>query len=365
MGDGPGILFVQRRAHKAGAQGSLGRVLTHPAMRALNPWLLTSADGWLVSHCREHGIPVLIEPFPSSRSLPARLMGNRLFAGRVAAKLHERGFSPRIVHANDHLEGLLALRLASALHARTAMFLRSPFMTERDYFKYRCREFDFLSAVGEELLDRARSWDPEKTIALTHNGLYVDEFAPPAEKVPRFPRRILVVGASLDWKGWADLTDALHLLALRGRSVVDQVDFTGDEPDPALNDLRLDRLGGAIRFHFLGRREDFRRLITEYGLVVNPTRGESFGMAAVEVLAAGIPLLTSRTGIIEQVLEAEHMLFRPHDPEDLANALDRLERDWPRLDPGVAQSQQNLRLKFDINRTVERLLNAYSQLLGR
>jgi len=58
-----------------------------------------------------------------------------------------------------------------------------------------------------------------------------------------------------------------------------------------------------------------------YDLVINPSRMESFGTAAIEVLAAGVPLLSSRTGVIEQVQESAEMLFPPHRPEALASAL--------------------------------------------
>ncbi len=56
-------------------------------------------------------------------------------------------------------------------------------------------------------------------------------------------------------------------------------------------------------------------LTREYELVINASRGETFGMAAIEVIAAGISLLSSRTGVIEKVIENEGLLFEPHiDP---------------------------------------------------
>jgi glycosyltransferase involved in cell wall biosynthesis len=103
-------------------------------------------------------------------------------------------------------------------------------------------------------------------------------------------------------------------------------------------------------------------LIRDYDLAINPTWRESFGMAAIEVLAAGVPLLSTRTGIIEQVLETPEFLVRPRQAEELAGALARLRQHWGKLETGLARAQQNIRSKFLIDRTVEKLTAEYERL---
>jgi glycosyltransferase involved in cell wall biosynthesis len=100
-----------------------------------------------------------------------------------------------------------------------------------------------------------------------------------------------------------------------------------------------------------------------YDLVINPSRMETFGMAAIEVLAAGVPLLSSRTGVMEQVQDAEEMLFAPARPDQLAFALKHLLQEWPRIDLGVVGCQENIRRRFLIDKTVDRLTAAYDRLL--
>ena len=353
------VLFVQKRAHRAGAQTCLARLLRHRAMRN-RAVLLCSQSGWLTDECAE--IPAVIEPFPSSRSLAGRLFQNSNFARRVKDKLARLGLKPAIVHANDHLEGLLGLKLAERLDAHSAIFLRSPGMTRDDYFKYRCNEFDLIAAVGDELRDRAKGWDQAREIQLIHDGICESEFAPPKPKAAAFPKKILVIGSPLDWKGWADVTEALALLERDNALPETEFDFTGAAPDPAKNDLKLEQLQKA-RCRFLGRVEKFRELILGYDLVINPSRMESFGMAAVEVVALGVPLLSSRTGIIEQVIEQPEFLFSPKQPAELACALRNLIQNWPRLDFDAERCQRRIREKFIIGRAVERLGAAYEALL--
>ena len=107
-----------------------------------------------------------------------------------------------------------------------------------------------------------------------------------------------------------------------------------------------------------------RDLVRGYDLVINPTRMESFGMAAIEVLAAGVPLLSSRTGVIEQVQKREEMLFPPSRPVALAAALQHLLTNWNTVDFGVARAQENIRSRFLIDHTVARIAAAYERLLA-
>jgi glycosyltransferase involved in cell wall biosynthesis len=361
---GAAVLYVQKRAHRAGAQTCLARVLRHPDMQRWNPILLCGEDGWLAEEVERVGVLVVRGTFPSSRSLLARVWGNATFARRVAGRLSQALLRPAIVHGNDHLEGLLGLRLARALGARSAIFLRSPGMTRDDYFKYRCNHYDLVAAVGEELQTKAQAWDPRHKIELIHDGISADEFAPPQAKPARAPDRVLVIGSHLDWKGWADLTEALFRLEQTGALLPIQFDFTGLPPDAGENDLQLTRLA-STRCHFLGRTDEFRSLMLGYDLVINPSRMESFGMAAIEVLAAGVPLLSSRTGVIGEVQERPEMLFPPGRPNALAASLQNLLSRWSEIDFGVARAQENIRRKFLVDHTVTRLATVYDRLLNK
>ena len=358
------VLFFQGRTHRAGAQTCLARLLRHEKVRAWNPVVLSSKPGWFTEECGRLGIPVVLEEFPSSRSLSARLFGNEAFAKRAASALSAQNFSPSIVFANDHQEGILALSLAGRLHARTAILLRSPGMRREDYFKYRCNEFDHVSAIGDELTERVQAWDSGKTIHAAYDGVFEDEFLESKPKPAAAPSKILAIGSPLDWKGWADLTEALHILESRNALPDLQIDFTGTIPLPGDNDLKLGRLKNVV-CNFIGRVEKFRDLVRGYDLVVNPSRMETFGMAAIEVLAAGVPLLSSKTGVIEDVQTNPAMLFEPADPASLAQALRGLLERWSDTDFGVASAQRNIRRKFMIDHAAAALDAAFESLAGK
>jgi glycosyltransferase involved in cell wall biosynthesis len=355
-------LFLQNRTHRAGAQTSLARLLTHEKLRRWNPTLVCSHGGWLAEECDRRGIGLIQERFPRSRSLSGRLFGNAAFAWRVVEQLSSRSTQPAIVQANDHQEGLLGLEIARRTGARTAIFLRSIALRREDYFKYRCHEYEMIFAVGSELLSRVKEWDSTNAIELLHDGLVPSDFLAPKTKSDKPPRRVLVIGSSQALKGWADLIDALEILE-RERSLPPmQFDFTADTPRKSENDLKLERLR-SMRCNFLGRVDTFRNLVRDYDLVINPSRMETFGMAAIEVMAAGVPLLSSRTGVVEQVQQNHEFLFPPSSPQLLAAALRYVLENWSKLDFGLARTQEIIRHKFTVDKTAAQLTLAYERLL--
>jgi glycosyltransferase involved in cell wall biosynthesis len=357
------VLYVQNDTHRAGAQTCLARLLAQENIQQWRPAVVCSQPGWFTEECAKLGVRCIIVPFPRSRSLGARLFKNEAFVSDVCRELDRLSIRPAIVHANDHWEGILSIRLASALKARSAIFLRTSRLTQRQYRKYRCNEFDFIAAVGEPLRANTQAWDANNVIHLTYDGISRGEFSPPKAKAARAPSRVLAIGAVRVSKGWADLVEALSILERDGRRRPDVVDFTGRLPSRWENDLKLERLT-RTQCNFIGRVDEFRELVLGYDLVINPSRSESFGMAAIEVLAAGVPLLSSRAGVLGRVVDEDHMLFPVSRPGALASAIHNLLANWETLDLGVEQAQKNIRENFLIEQAAAEIDRHYQQLVA-
>jgi glycosyltransferase involved in cell wall biosynthesis len=114
--------------------------------------------------------------------------------------------------------------------------------------------------------------------------------------------------------------------------------IAGDGPE--LDALRARAADGDVRF--VGRVDDGKldRLRTAAALAIVPSRSaETFGMAAAEAMAAGVPVVASRTGALPELVE-EPGLVDPGDPTALARAIKRLWGDAPAGERGRARVRE-------------------------
>ncbi len=339
----PCWVILQKRASRAGAQTSLNRLLRCRALAERAPVLVCGEEGWLTEANRALGLPTIVLPYPSSRSIGGRLLHNRRFASALRARLKDRGLRVRSVLANDHQEVLLAL----ALQAPVLSILRSASMSARDFRKYGCARAAATLVVGDALFEEARAWAPGGNVERMQEGLHQDEFEPPKDPPAEFPRRILVLGGSAEGKGWGDLFEAIAMLEVADPSFSARFELTGDRPERWPNDaLRSE-------FCFLGRRDDLPRQMREYALAVHPSRRESFGLAPVEALAAGVPVLCTEVGVISKLGLPQALVAPPMNPAGLSEKLSNLRQSWGDLDlQGV---QDRLRKEFSIEPTPQRV----------
>jgi glycosyltransferase involved in cell wall biosynthesis len=143
---------------------------------------------------------------------------------------------------------------------------------------------------------------------------------------------IILASRSERWKGHAVLLEALSYL----RDIPDWVWWqVGGAQRPAeaafLGSLKqsANRLGIFDRVRWIGERDDVPRLLAAADLYCQPNlEPEPFGVAFVEALAAGLPVVTvGRGGACEIVDDSCGVLVPPRDPRALAAALKQLLED--------------------------------------
>jgi glycosyltransferase involved in cell wall biosynthesis len=100
--------------------------------------------------------------------------------------------------------------------------------------------------------------------------------------------------------------------------------------------------GGHRDLRFLGRidEEELERLRKGAALAIVPSRSaETFGMAAAEAMAAGVPVVASRIGALPELVEQDG-LVDPGDATALAEAIGRRWRDVAAAERGRARIQE-------------------------
>ena len=98
-------------------------------------------------------------------------------------------------------------------------------------------------------------------------------------------------------------------------------EFTGEQRAYLLNTLPL-ALQEKISFLGTVQRADMPKTINSSKFVTVPSRYESFGLPALEAMACGIPVLTTRVGGLPEIIdETVGILLEPNNHESLARAI--------------------------------------------
>ena len=151
---------------------------------------------------------------------------------------------------------------------------------------------------------------------------------PPAFlEIPRSRRseisRFVYFGALTESKGVGDLLDALARVREQGETAWElRMAGWGDE-----DGLRqaASELGIIEQVKFLGRlsHEELLPVLEWADLAILPSRAESFGLAIAEAQAAGLPVVSCRTGAVPEIVEdgLTGWLVEPGDSQAIASAL--------------------------------------------
>ncbi|CAH0274498.1 glycosyltransferase [Chryseobacterium sp. WG14] len=78
------------------------------------------------------------------------------------------------------------------------------------------------------------------------------------------------------------------------------------------------------RVNFLGIREDVYSLLKMSDIAILSSHWEGFGLAAVEAMAAGIPIIGSNVSGLAEVIGTPDLLFEREDEVDLAKKIEKL-----------------------------------------
>ena len=88
---------------------------------------------------------------------------------------------------------------------------------------------------------------------------------------------------------------------------------------------------------------------------------ETFGLVAVEAMAAGVPPIAAGHGSFTELITpgVDGVLFGPNDPAALGLAIDDVEKNPERYEVYGDQARKTYEHRFDPQRSVEELLEIY------
>jgi glycosyltransferase involved in cell wall biosynthesis len=171
-----------------------------------------------------------------------------------------------------------------------------------------------------------------------------------------------IVGRLRPEKAHEVLLAAVAQLARSGRDV--RVCIVGDGPQRAELQLLAARLGIDSRVVWAGERRDAATLASAFDVGVICSHWEGLPLAALEAMAAGVPLVASAVGGLPTLLEGgAGLLVPPADPQALAAALAALNDDRQRAARIALVGGARIEDRYSFDAMVRRVETIYTDVL--
>jgi glycosyltransferase involved in cell wall biosynthesis len=194
-------------------------------------------------------------------------------------------------------------------------------------------------------------------IAVIGNGVRRDGQV--ADRTGRPIRTVLTVANLRAEKGHAVLLEAIAA----GRDAFENIEFVfaGDGPCRAALEAQARELAIDGQIRFLGERHDIPALLAQADLFVLPSLTEAFPNSLLEAMAAGLPVIATRTGGIGELVEdgATGVLVAPGDSGALRDAIKRA---MENPDPAAAMARAAAAIVGE-RHSFERMTSEFSALI--
>ncbi len=324
---------------------------------------------------------------PSSRDLynrACRLAVQVAEAGGARSILHSNGahffetlgdYSGIILaHINDYRVAEIWQNVPSTLYRyglRTLLSILWRYRQEAHVMRSPAYVISNSEYTRQRLLS-CYTCDPSRVLTI-YKGVNASIFARP-QKLPLPPdplperpagARLVTIGSNWRLKGVPELLAALALV----RRTIPHVHLTVGGPHRPRDLADLNRLVrrhdivNQVSFPGLISREQLPAVLWHSDLFVTPTRVEALGVAIIEAMAAGLPVIANRVGGIPEIIRSpdEGVLTEAGDISALASSIVSLLSDETRQ-KALRRIGPVRAAEFSVDKMVARVRNLYVSL---
>lgn len=251
------------------------------------------------------------------------------------------------------------VRLIFTEHSTYNRRVERKFWQIADRFIY--RYYQKIIAVTEDVYTDINSYLKleNSRFVVIKNGINLSPFFASSGKKPIDPDHIIKLIQIAGFRYQKDQITAIRSLLHLPENV--HLILVGDGDTRPQCERLVEELKLSGRVFFLGVRMDIPDLLAASDLVVQSSIYEGFGLAAVEGMAAGKPVIASDISGFSEVVRGIGILFPARDERALAKEVDKFLSD-PGYYHEVAARCKTFSKKYDIRIMVRKYINLYKCL---
>lgn len=167
-------------------------------------------------------------------------------------------------------------------------------------------ESDVVTSVSESLKqDTLRLFDTEKEIVVIPNFINIEKEASitPCKRAVMASKEERIITHISNFRKVKRIPDVIDIFYQVQLKIPSKLIMVGDGPEKEAAEHKCKLLGIKNKVLFLGNTSDIDRLLCLTDLFLLPSESESFGLSALEAMAAGVPVISSNAGGLHEVNE--------------------------------------------------------------
>jgi glycosyltransferase involved in cell wall biosynthesis len=361
------VVYLITRADRGGAQVHVLDLIANLPPE-FSPVLITGEDGYLSIEARNLG--VLTYVVPSLRQPVRPLDDLAALIAIIRLLLREK---PALVHAHTSKAGLLG-RLAGFITNTPVVFTAHTWSFADGISRWQRRlavpcerlaaftggTIITVSQANARLALRYSITKPRNLVSVW-NG--VPDVYCRADPGSRDDIRIIMVARFVPQKDQSLLVRAMSQVTGNWR-----LQFAGDGWTRSEVEETAESLGVRSRVDFLGDRSDTCELLARSDLFVLASKWEGLPISILEAMRAGLPVIATRTGGVEEAVEdgVTGFLTSPGGLAELRDCIQNLIRAPTRLHSMGEKGRRRYEEHFRVERMIDETLNVYRKtMLGR
>lgn len=197
------------------------------------------------------------------------------------------------------LEKNIIIPIITTLHGTDITLVgKSPFVLSS--VNYAINKSSLVTCVSESLkLDTLKYFNIKKDIKVIPNFIKL----PPAQNIVKTGKTKIITHIS-NFRPVKRVCDVIDVFSTVVKKIDAKLIMIGDGPDLEKSKLLVRKYNLTDNVLFVGKSKEIDKVLSKTDLFLLPSEFESFGLVALEAMSFGIPVVTTNTGgIVELVLD--------------------------------------------------------------